>query len=367
MNDACALGHARLKVSDNRGLLVSPRLFANPLASRHAGARGGGAIAGFTASELEDVATFAPGRPATPLRDVPGIAAAMGVSRLLVKDETARWGLDAFKITGASYAIDRWRGPAGAAAPPLTLLAASAGNHGRAVARTARERGLACRIYVPADARADRIAAILADAAEVVQLAGSYEDALLRAAHDAREPGTLLVSDTASAGDAGEHTSIPALIVRGYTRVFAEAAAVWDTPPDVIVVQGGVGGLVAAAAGWMRAALPSARLIAAEPEGADCLRASARAGRSVTLDSTRATSMVYLRCAEPSAAAWPLVAAGVDAFVAVDDEEAARAVTTLESAGIRTGPSGACGLAALAAAAPAFRGKSALVVATEGR
>jgi threonine dehydratase len=133
-----------------------------------------------------------------------------------------------------------------------------------------------------------------------------------------------------------------------------------------MVVQGGVGGLVAAAAGWMRTALPDGELIAAEPEGAACLMESARAGRLTRLPSTRATSMVTLRCAEPSASAWPFVAAGVDAFVAVSDDEAARAVRALKSIGIDSGASGACGLAALTAAAPDFRGRSVMVVVTEG-
>lgn len=312
---------------------------------------------------------FAPDRAATPLREAPALAASLGLSRLIVKDETSRWGLNAFKIAGASYALDRWRGPAGAAAPPLTLVTASAGNHGRAVARVARERGLACRVFVPADAHPGRIDAMRADGAEVVQLAGSYEDALDRAGHEARAPHTLLVSDTASAGAASAHddaASIPALIVRGYTRIFAEAAAAWSEPPDVIVVQGGVGGLVAAAAGWMRTALPGVSLIAAEPDGADCLRASARAGRAIRLPSTRPTSMVYLRCAEPSAAAWPLVAQGVDGFVAVDDAEAGAAVRALAAEGIATGVSGACGLAALTAVSGDWHGRSAMIVVTEG-
>lgn len=324
---------------------------------------------GLTERELDDVAAYAPARGTTPLREAPALAASLGLSRLMVKDETARWGLNAFKIAGAGYALDRWRGASGGASPPLTLVTASAGNHGRAVARVARERGLACRVFVPANAHAGRIRAMRADGADVVQLDGSYEDALDRAAAESRAPGTLLVSDTASAAAApapADRESIPALIVRGYTRIFAEAAAAWPAPPDVVVVQGGVGGLVAAAAGWMRTVLPGAYLIAAEPEGADCLRASARAGRAIRLPSTRATSMIYLRCAEPSAAAWPLIAPGVDAFVAVTDREAEDAVRALAAEGIETGVSGACGLAALTAVAGDFKGRSAMIVVTEG-
>lgn len=338
------------------------RLFRNPLRR---------ARAGFTPREIADVAAFARERPPTPLVDAAGLAATLGLARLFIKDETARWDLNAFKITGASYALDRWRDANGERLDnACRLICASAGNHGRAIARAARERGLSCQVFLPSDALPARVEAIRGEGAHVVRVDGTYEDALARAAEAARAPGTFLVSDT-SADDAADAVKdaapgIPDLIVRGYSRVFAEAAAAWDAPPDVLVVQGGVGGLVAAAAGWMRTMLPDAMLIAAEPEGAACLMESARAGRLTSLGSTRATSMVCLRCAEPSAAAWPFVASGVDAFVAVTDAEAAGAVRALASEGIAAGASGACGLAALTAVAPELRSQSALIVVTEG-
>lgn len=340
----------------------SDRRVPNPL--RRAGHR-------LTPAELSDVAAFAADRPATPLHDARELAARLGLARLLVKDESSRWGLDAFKITGVSYALARWlASPPGRARRVTRLVTASAGNHGRAVARAARERGLACRVFLPSDALASRVEGIRAEGAEAVSLAGSYEDALRAARADASDPDALLISDTShradADADAGPALDLPSLIMRGYTRVFAEAAAVWPAPPDVIVVQGGVGGLVGAAAGWMGARLPSARLVAAEPEGSACLMASALAGGPVTLPATRPTSMVCLRCAEPSAAAWPHVAAGVDAFVTITDAETASAVAALAGAGIATGASGAAGFAALTAIAPAFAGRIAMIVVTEG-
>lgn len=303
---------------------------------------------------------FAPHLPATPLHDVGALAGRLGLARLLIKDETHRWGLNAFKITGAGYALEH--ALSSGQRPPTEIICASAGNHGRAVARAARDRALPCRVYLPADALPARVAAIGAEGAEVVQLPGSYEDAVAAAARHARESGAMLVSDTTAGAD-----EIPALIVRGYTRIFSEAAAAWTTPPDLIVVQGGVGGLVGAAAGWIRTRLPGATLIAAEPEGSACLMESARAGRAITLPSTTPTSMVCLRCATPNAAAWPLIAAGVDGFVTVSDDEAAAAVEMLAADGIESGASGACGLAALAAIAPEFPGRTAMVIVTEGR
>ena len=334
------------------------RLIPNPL--RRAGHR-------LTAAELADVAAFTADRPATPLLDAPVLAARLGLARLLVKDESARWGLNAFKITGVAYALARWlASPAGRARHVTRLVCASAGNHGRAVARAARDHGFACRVFLPSDALASRVDGIRAEGAEAVSVPGSYEDALAAAHDDASTPGALLISDTSHRAEADPAADIPSLIMRGYTCVFAEAAAAWPAPPDVIVVQGGVGGLVGAAAGWMGAVLPSARLIAAEPEGSACLMASALAGGALTLPATSPTSMVCLRCAEPSAAAWPHVAAGVDAFITISDDEAASAVAALAGIGIASGASGACGLAALTAIAPAVAGRTALIVVTEG-
>ena len=326
-------------------------MFVNPLRAQGAG--------GLPDADLQDAASFAPDLPVTPLRETPELAGLLGLTSLLIKDETSRWGLNAFKITGVGYAMDRWRAAGGQHRGYVT---ASAGNHGRAVARVARERGVRCRVFLPADTLPARVRAIGAEGSDVEQIDGTYEDAVARAAGEAERTGAILVSDTTPPGD----PAIPALILRGYTKIFSEAASAWHEPPDLVVVQGGVGGLVGAAAAWMRTRLPDATLMAAEPEGAACLLESARAGRPVTLASTAPTSMVCLRCATPNAAAWPFIASGADGFVTVSDEEAAGAVRALADAGIASGASGACGLAGLMAVAPAFAGRRALVIVTEG-
>jgi diaminopropionate ammonia-lyase len=139
----------------------------------------------------------------------------------------------------------------------------------------------------------------------------------------------------------------------GYTQLLEEAFSQWDVPPTLVIVQGGVGGLVCAAASWFAWRFGKDRpfFIAAEPDAAACLLASAEAGRPVTIDSSLDTIMAGLRCAEPSAVAWPAVAAGVDAFVTVPDSAAVEALSLLSAAPegerVEAGPSGACGLAAL--------------------
>jgi diaminopropionate ammonia-lyase len=294
---------------------------------------------------------------ATPLRNGAGLAAALGVARVDIKDESHRFGLSAFKITGARYAAHRLGNDVARG-----VVCATAGNHGRAVARVANEQRVPCTIFVPAAWKADRveratrerrIRAMVEDGATVVEVDGSYEDAVRRAAAYGQSSGATIVSDVSWPG----YETIPRWIMAGYTHVFEEAAGQWERVPDVVLVQGGVGGLVGAAASWLATRFRAERpwLIACEPDGAACLLESARAGAPVTLAGEMRTIMAGLRCAAPSPAAWPAVAEGVDAFVAVPDALAIEAMERLlaEDPPITAGPSGACGVAALIALARA--------------
>jgi diaminopropionate ammonia-lyase len=335
-----------------------------------------------------------PELPPAPLRSLPARAAALGLGALVVKDESARFGLNAFKIVGVRYAVHRL----GDAAAARGLVCATAGNHGRAVARAARDKRVPCTVFVPrarpgapsgsaaaaleSAVRASRVAAMRADGATVVDVEGTYEDAVRHAAAHAARTGATVVSDTSWPG----YDEIPRWIMAGYTQIFEEAYAQWDATPDVVVVQGGVGGLLCAAASWLawRFGAARPRLVCAEPDGAACLLASARAGRPVTLAGPLVTMMSGLRCAEPSPAAWPAISAGVDAFLSVSDAAVLAAIDGLRhpvngDPAIDPGPSGACGAAVLAALAADAeladvrgaldmdRSTRALVVISEGR
>src|SRR5919199_5038358 len=148
-----------------------------------------------------------PGYEETPLVDAPGLADALGVGKVLVKDESSRLGLPAFKILGASWAVYRAleeRLPEGAFGDwetleglrerlgplrPLNLVAATDGNHGRAVARVARILGLSARIFVPEDMASARREAIAGEGAEVVVVRGTYDEAVERSAAEEGERG----------------------------------------------------------------------------------------------------------------------------------------------------------------------------------
>ena len=290
---------------------------------------------------------------ATPLRSASALAAACGVGRLWLKDETDRFGLPAFKGLGAGYAVARLVAE-GRIAKGATLVCASEGNHGRAVARAARVHGLACRVYVAAAVAEARAAAIAAEGAEIVRVAGTYDDAVRRAAADAEREGWQVVSDTAWPG----YEEIPRLIMLGYTQLMDECAAAWgDAAPDLVLVQAGVGGLAAAVGSWY-AVRPAReqrpRLLCVEPLSAACLLESARAGRPVTIAGNLDTVMGGLRCGEVSLSAFPAVRDTFDAYVAIDDEWAREAMRRLarpagDDPRIACGPSGAAGVAALLA------------------
>jgi diaminopropionate ammonia-lyase len=307
-----------------------------------------------------------PGYAATPLAEQPVLARELNVARLFVKDESARLGLPAFKALGACWAIAQvlaaragLRGPltlgalrAAAAGHDLTLVTATDGNHGRAVARFAAAIGLPAHVLVPQLIPAAAVAAIAAEGAMVTAVAGSYDDAVGQAARTAAADGTaVLVQDMAWPG----YEEVPARIVEGYgtmpAEVDAQLASAGVAGPDLVVVPAGVGSLAQAIITHYRsrAGQHPAAVLCVEPEAAACVLASLEAGRPRSI-STGATNMAGLNCGTPSSLAWPFLRDGLDAAVAVPDDAAARAVADLGDLGVSSGASGAAALAGARAA-----------------
>ena len=299
-------------------------------------------------------AFFAARRDATPtpLRHLHELAAAIGVRDVLLKDETERFGLNAFKVLGVSFAIHQLLDQ-GRLGPDGVVVTATSGNHGRAVAAAARRAGVQARIYVPTVTEDARRAAIVEEGATLVVVDGSYEDAVREAARQAATNGWTVVSDTSWTG----YEEIPRWIMLGYAELLSEASQQWgDRPPDVVFVQVGVGGLACAVAAWLAHHFGAARpfVIACEPSATACAMESVRAGRPVVVGGALRTVMAGLRCAEISPMVWPVLSGAVDAFVAIEDEttEAAmrRLATPLGTDPVVTaGASGACGIASLLA------------------
>ena len=282
--------------------------------------------------------------------NVPALAAELGVGRMLVKDESSRLGLPAFKVLGASWACHQLL----LRHPGAELVTATDGNHGRAVARMANHFGVAATVFVPDVMLPATGAAIEAEGAEVVRLQVGYDEAVRAAAAYAEESdGRALVQDTAWDG----YTEVPAWIVHGYRTLLEEADEQLGGAPDLVAVPTGVGSLAEAVVRhYRRRDTPHPRVLSVEPDTAACLLASLVADEPVTVP-TGATVMAGLNCGTVSSTAWPVLRHGCDAAVAVSDEEARRAVADLGTLGVSSGPSGAATLAGIRAslAEPARR------------
>jgi len=332
-----------------------------------------------------------PGYASTPLVDATPLAAALDLGHVWVKDESSRLGLPAFKVLGASWATYRalvarlgaeppWSTVEELAAAldplrPFGLAAATDGNHGRAVARMAKLLGLSCSIYMPAGAAPARVAAIESEGATCTVLDGAtYEDAVERAKQDAGER-CLVVSDTSWPG----YEDIPRWVLDGYATIFDEVDDALEVrgaaPVDAVVVQSGVGALAGATAAYYRTR-PGRQpwLLGVEPVDAACLMVSVEAGERTLVPGPHRSIMAGLNCGLPSMIAFPLVMAGFDAFVAVTDDHARRAMRDLASVCVVSGETGAAGLAGLDVVlarrhewdVPLGPDSSVLVLSTEG-
>lgn len=303
-----------------------------------------------------------PGYATTPITAAPHVASLLGVGQVWVKDESARLGLPAFKILGASWAIYQalaeklgwpfgpWQtleqlGAQLEPLRPLTLAAATDGNHGRAVARVARWLGLGAQIFVPANMAPARIQAIEQEGARVTVVDGSYDDAVALSASTA-DARCLVISDTAWPG----YEQIPRWVIEGYGTIFHEAdaqlSALGARQPDLIAVQMGVGALAAAVVRHYRHG-PTPTIIGVEPSSAACVLESMRAGRLVEVPGPHSSIMAGLNCGMASPVAWPIISAGINLFMAVDDERARQAMRALASDQIVAGETGAAGVAGL--------------------
>lgn len=309
----------------------------------------------------------------TPLRQLPGLARALGIGQLYYKDEGGRFGIGSFKALGGAYAVlrllqgeierktgkrvhatDILSGSHKDITAAMTVTCATDGNHGRSVAWGAQMFGCRCVIYVHATVSEGRSAAIARYGAEVRRVAGNYDDAVRQADHDAHEHGWFVVSDTSYEG----YVSVPRDVMQGYSIMVDEALQQMLSPPTHVFVQGGVGGLAAAVCAhlWQRYGNKRPVYVVVEPDKADCLYRSAIAGRPTVVHGALDTIMAGLACGEVSLLAWKILQPGTDAFMTVTDEAAAEMMRILANGRFGDGPivsgeSAVAGLVGLALAA----------------
>ena len=318
----------------------------------------------------------------TPLHALPALARELGIGVLHVKDEGQRLGLGSFKALGGAYAVmhlvleeaGRRLGRVVAVeelnkpevrgiAAQMTFACATDGNHGRSVAQGAGLVGARSVIFVHSGVSNERVAAIARFGAEMVRVAGDYDQSVREAARVAAERGWTVVSDTSWPG----YERIPGLVMQGYTVIVREALKRLPQPPTHVFLQAGVGGFAAAVAGHLAVVLGEDRptVTVVEPARAACVYATAKAGRPVTIAHSQPTVMAMLECYEPSLVAWRVLSRLGDAFMTVDEEEAVAVMNRLarpsgKDPAIVSGESGGAGLAGLIRAAGDRKIRSAL-------
>lgn len=293
----------------------------------------------------------------TPLVSLPGLADHLHLGAVLTKYEADRFGLGSFKALGGAFAVaNALEGLPADTIRETTVVTASDGNHGLSVAWGARRHGCRCKIYLHENVSADRAELVRQQGAEIVRVAGTYDDSTHQAREDAQANAWVLLSDTAIAdGD-----EAPGVVMAGYTVMVDEILtdlATQGVRPSHVFVQGGCGGLAAAAFGVLYEHWGSEpRFVMVEPDKADCLLQSARAGRPVRIDGDLDTVMSGLSVGEVSLTAWETIVRTVGDFLSIPDSAAIDAMRAFGKgafgdAPLLVGDAGVAGLAGLIEAA----------------
>lgn len=296
----------------------------------------------------------------TPLVSLPELATELGVRAVFVKDESNRFGLPSFKVLGASWGCFRAVAlhlglpstvsleevSTRAKGSSITLVAATEGNHGRAVAFMARLLGIDAKIFVPEHMNETTRNFIAKEGAGVVVVPGDYDQAVREASYKTHQVnGALLIQDTAFQG----YEDVPAWIVEAYSTVMAEIEerlTELGLVASVMVTPVGVGSLAHAVASHCKSRKEPISVVAVETDSAPCLSSSLRAGKPVTV-RTSSTIMDGMNCGTVSSTAWPDLQRLVDACITVSCYESHSAVQYFSSKSVPAGPCGGASLAAL--------------------
>ena len=284
----------------------------------------------------------------TPLVKLTHLADMLRVSNIWIKDESHRFGLNAFKVLGATHGLayllaqrlemntqelsfDLPHEPsAKEVLADTTLVTATDGNHGRAVAWAAQQ--LRCRavVYLPKGASTARYESIKAHGAQTLIIDGTYDDAVKQAAEQAQKQGWILLQDTAREG----YEEIPLKIMQGYLTILHEALEQLEGEiPTHVLVQCGVGSLAGSSQAYLCELFGDKRplFVVVEPTRAACFYEPMATHRRMPkkLSGNLNTIMAGLACGEPSALAWKILRDYADVFIACPDYIAMRGMRIL--------------------------------------
>lgn len=307
----------------------------------------------------------------TSLISLPHLSQKLGVQAIYVKNEGERFGLNAFKGLGGSFAVGKYLAQklgrdinelsfAELASPEvkaqigdMTLVTATDGNHGRGVAWAAEQLGLKAVVLMPKGSSEIRAQNIRNHGAECTITDLNYDDAVRMANQLAEEKGWVMLQDTAWDG----YEDIPTWIMQGYLTLANEAFEQLPQLPTHIILQAGVGSFAGAIMGFfveqMKENMP--KIIVVEPHQANCLYQSACANdnRPHNVGGDMQTIMAGLACGEPNTISWPIIRDYTDVFISADDQLAANGMRIAAAPRPNTDPayisgeSGAIGLGLL--------------------
>lgn len=306
----------------------------------------------------------------TPLYELNELARVFGVGKILVKDESQRFGLNAFKMLGGTYAIAQllcekyqmdindfsFEKIKNTIKEKMTFATTTDGNHGRGVAWAARQLGQHAVVYMPKGSAQERVDHILNLGAECIVTDMNYDDTVRMTMQTAKERGWEVVQDTAWEG----YTKIPTWIMQGYSTLADESVEQMQhlgiERPTHVFLQAGVGAMAGGVLGYLADVYGPQRLhsVIVEPELADCIFRSGVKGDIVNVGGDMATIMAGLACGEPNPLGWTVLRNCATQFISCQDSVAALGMRVLgnppgKDPRIISGESGAVGLGVLAA------------------
>ena len=312
----------------------------------------------------------------TPLAQLKGMAEYLGLGSLFVKDESYRFGLNAFKVLGGSFAMARYiAGQLGKAVSEVddnyptgdklkeefgqaTFFTATDGNHGRGVAWAANRLGQKAVVLMPKGSVQSRFNNIAKEGAQVSIEEVNYDECVRRAnAMAEKTEHGVMVQDTAWEG----YEDIPAWIMQGYGTMASEAAqqlkeAGVDRPTHIFI-QAGVGSLAGAVQGYFANLFHDCEptVVVMEAQAADCLYQGAKAGDGDIriVDGDLSTIMAGLACGEPNIISWDILKNHSAFFVSCPDWVSAKGMRMLGAPvkgdpQVVSGESGAVGMGLIA-------------------
>lgn len=279
----------------------------------------------------------------TPLHRLKNLADYLDLGEIRVKDESFRFGLNAFKVMGGIYAVAKYLADSlgkdiqelsfdslkkyKEQLGDLTFISATDGNHGRGVAWATRELGHKSIIYMPKGSSIHRLNAIRAEGAKAEITELNYDDSVRMCAKLMEENGWIMVQDTAWEG----YDKIPLWIMQGYGAMAKEIVEQLEAEaipqPTHIFLQAGVGSFAGAIAAYMveyyRDNPPV--IVVVESDQADCYfrSFSSEQGKLTTVTGAMDTIMAGLACGEPNTRAFRILRQYATATFSCDDKIAA--------------------------------------------